>query len=148
MDRFNFCKLKMYESEIKFHDRFREDVWSIKDEIKNLFDNGKSINCRGEKCQYCFLNLFCSDAVKLKNRGALDSKITPACIDNNKYFDGSSKYILTSQSDALTFLDYFLNHRYFTKGENCHQCKISRKCEGMQCAYIQKHGFKSLKPIV
>lgn len=134
-----------------------QDPYKLHDEVNGrlkmfigLFKNNQPLPCYGERCAFCFIKDFCKDALMLKKEKVLRSKRLAPCI--------TKAYVLSSRnfkSDWLKaadkvllmkFTDFYIAHRYFTKGLGCARCLESVNCEGAPVNFVRERGFCALIP--
>lgn len=145
-NRFPVKYLEGYEDLIQHPVKLYDEINGRKEIFEWFLNNGKKIDCRGKRCQYCFLGDFCKDLTELKRKGSLVSKGSPFCLDGSKqswHIDSCKEYILRGRKGSIfTFLDFYINHRYFIKGLVCNSCRFNKDCQGMHINYVRKFGFK------
>ena len=149
-NRFPPKYLEGFEDLIQHPVKLYDEIGGRRDMFDEFLNNGKKVDCRGERCSYCFLENFCKDLAKLKEKGKLVSHNYPPCLKESKESRASKKhteYILDeNNNDIFKFLSFYIKHRYFIKGPRCEKCRFDNRCAGMQCDYIRRYGFQALKP--
>lgn len=151
-NRFPAKYLEGFEDLIQHPVKLYDEIGGRRDMFDEFIKNGEKIDCRGERCQYCFLEDFCGDLVELKDKGKLVAHANPFCLKELNASLAAKKhpeYILReNNSDIFKFLSFYIMHRYFLKGLRCEECKFNQHCAGMQCDYIRRYGFQVLEPIL
>jgi MoaA/NifB/PqqE/SkfB family radical SAM enzyme len=132
------------------HEELIQHPFKLKDEVRgrrqmldDFIGNDVMMNCHGPRCRYCFLKMLCHDLIEVKKTGALSSRPYPRCVRVKS--PGLKKYSW-SGFDLNTFVDFFIDYRYFVKSFRCASCRDNKTCAGMQINYIREHGFRVLKP--
>lgn len=145
-NRFPAKYLEGYEDLIQHPVKLYDEIRGRKEIFERFINDGKKIDCMGERCRYCFLEGFCKDLTELKRKGRLASKGSPFCLKGSKqpwHIDSRKEYILRGRKGSIfTFLDFYINHRYFIKGLTCNSCRLNKDCRGMHINYVRKFGFK------
>lgn len=136
--------LEGYEELIQHPMKLEDEIKGRECELKKFIHDGQALSCVGERCQSCFLSLFCHDITELKTTGILWAKKTPPCLSE------SDKNILPyyrfrKNMNIYNFLEFFVKCRYFVKSLRCQNCKLNRKCDGAQIDVVRTRGFSILK---
>jgi MoaA/NifB/PqqE/SkfB family radical SAM enzyme len=146
-NRFPPAYLEGFEDLIQHPAKLHDEIRGRQDMFKKLLNRGEMMKCHGKRCQYCFLNNFCQDLIEFIKKGELDSKKIPHCLEKTLKIDKSKGLSKNKNVDIFAFLEFFIDQRYFLKGQKCALCKFIGQCDGMQINYIRKFGFGALKPI-
>ena len=136
--------LEGFEELIQHPVKLKDEVRGRKDLLQDFIEDNVTMNCRGPRCRYCFLKMFCADLERLKKNGALRPKPYPRCI---KVPQLAARTYSWSNFNLNEFVDFFILNRYFVKSFRCVSCRHNKTCDGMQINYIREQGFKALKPI-
>ncbi|MBN1899548.1 MAG: radical SAM protein [Spirochaetes bacterium] len=127
-----------------------QNPYKLKDEVRgrrrileNYLWKNRRMVCFGERCRYCFMDMFCQDLMTIKKTGRLESRPYPACLKLKK---PRVRAYTWKNFDLDDFLDFFIDYRYYVKSFRCFDCRYHGSCSGMQINYIREHGFKVLKP--
>lgn len=149
-NRFPPKYLEGFEDLIQHPVKLYDEIGGRRDMFDEFLNNGKKLDCRGERCSYCFLENLCRDLAELKEKGKLVSHDYPPCLKESKGSRGPKEYaeyiLKENNNDIFKFLSFYIKHRYSIKGIRCERCKFNDRCAGIQCDYIRKHGFQTLKP--
>lgn len=141
--------LENFEFLIQDPRKLYSEIEGRKDVFEKFLKNGQLMYCLGERCNYCFLKNFCRDLIAVKQDGKLESFRYPVCLEKGINSVRSKDYTLNRDCiDIHKFLEFFIKHRYFIKSLRCRDCSLDNSCNGMQCDYIRRYGFKSLVPIL
>jgi len=143
--------LEGYENLIQDPHKLLDEVKGRKKQFDDFFKKNKKIFCRGERCQYCFLQNFCQDLIKVKNGETLNCVSWPMCLGKPKFqketHQLSLKDIFDDQIvDMKKFADFYIEERYYIKSLRCGGCKMYNKCDGAHIGLIKERGFKIFKP--
>jgi MoaA/NifB/PqqE/SkfB family radical SAM enzyme len=136
--------LEGFEELIQHPFKLKDEVRGRREMLDDFIDNDITMNCYGPRCRYCFLNMFCQDLIKVKKSGSLSSRAYPACL---RIKNPPLKRYMWDDFDIHTFVDFFIDYRYFVKSTRCFSCRHNKACAGMHINYIREHGFKVLKPV-
>lgn len=140
--------LEGYENLIQDPHKLLDEANGRKKQFDDFFKKNKKLFCCGQRCQYCFLEKFCSDAEKLKKDSGLSSENSPKCINAptkkkriklEDMFDGHAV-------DMDKFIEFYINERYFIKSLKCKKCKYFAECAGAPINLIRENGFKAIDP--
>jgi len=145
-NRFPAKYLEGYEDLIQHPVKLYDEINGRKEIFEQFLNNGGVISCKGERCQYCFLENFCQDLVEFKERGRLYPKDIPICLSRFKKTrrNNLKSKILKKNSKINIFkvLDFYIDKRYFVKGLSCNNCRSNKDCQGMHINYVREFGFK------
>lgn len=136
---------ELIQSPVKLHD----EIHGRKKMLEGFLLKGRSLECRGPRCIYCFMRDFCQDLSILAKDKILSPKKVPYCL-RNTVENGKSytDFVLKDKKDILTkFLIFYIENRYFLKRLGCKKCRFYNTCDGAPIKYIRKNGFKPLKAI-
>ncbi|MFH2204044.1 MAG: radical SAM protein [Elusimicrobiota bacterium] len=131
-----------------------QDPRKIQDEVRGraamfheFLAGGKLMGCRDERCGFCFLEGWCEDLIRLRDRGRLAGRPLPKCLSAG---GGKAKPPVFRWAGAATDLNewtrFYIENRYHIKGSACGECAHERTCAGAQIDFIRAQGFKALKP--
>lgn len=139
--------LEGYENLIQDPHKISDEVAGRAEMFEDFFKKNKEFYCKGERCQYCFLEKFCTDLRKLKKDKKLPYENWPGCIqkaDSLKRNLGISlKDVFDGRKvDMKKFTDFFIKERYFVKSLDCKKCKGYKNCSGAPVKMIKEKGFK------
>lgn len=141
--------LENFEFLIQNPVKLYDEIDGRRDVFEKFLKNGQGMHCLGERCNYCFLKNFCRDLIAVTQKGRIESFRYPVCLRERGKAAFSKNYTFNRSSiDIHKFLDFFIKHRYFIKSLRCKDCNFNNSCNGMQCDYIRRYGFKSLAPIL
>lgn len=135
-NRFPAEFLEGFEHLIQSPSKLEDEIHGRIKMFGDLIKTGAPLECAGRRCTYCFLKSFCADLVEYKNKGTLVAK-TNRCLSErpkNKFY--SSKTIHVG-----SFLDFFIENRYFLKGTACRTCAEDADCDGFPINYVRQQGF-------
>jgi|GEM_PF-409467 len=144
-NRFPPKYLEGFEELIQNPHKMSDEVRGRRNEFLGLIQEGKMMSCRGEKCQYCFLQGFCADLIELKNKKCLTSRKLAGC----QKTVGRTKcvsFLLKNNFNIYDFLDFYIKNRYYVKSVRCRSCLSNDKCDGAWIEDIRKKGFRILEP--
>ncbi|MFC1752947.1 radical SAM protein [Thermoproteota archaeon] len=144
-NRFPLKYLTGFEDLIQNPVKLYDEIGGRREIFNDFMNKGKLMHCRGDRCCFCFLEEFCNDLIELRKKRKSSSHPYPKCLRLHK--KRITFKLQRGKNDIFTFISFFIKNRYFTKGSGCKQCIFVKKCFGMQCDYIRKHGFKCLAPI-
>lgn len=130
---------------VKIHDEINGRIELFND----FFRENKPLYCFGERCQYCFLQNFCQDLIKIKNGEELNSVKRPICLGKFEFQKEvhhlSLKEIFDGQIvDMKKFTEFYIKERYYVKSLRCKNCKEYNECDGAHIDLIKKNGFNIL----
>ncbi|HLD62023.1 hypothetical protein A3C24_04075 [Candidatus Roizmanbacteria bacterium RIFCSPHIGHO2_02_FULL_37_24] len=136
--------LEGYENLIQDPHKLLDEVKGRKKQFDDFFKKNKKIFCRGQRCQYCFLEKICADAEKLKKDGSLSSENSPKCIDAPvKKIRIKLEDIPGGRAiDMGKFIEFYIRERYFIKSLKCEKCEYFAECAGAPINLIREKGFK------
>jgi len=143
-NRFPACFLEGFEELIQYPEKLKDEIRGRLSIFSRFIRRGELMPCFGAQCSYCFIEDFCKDLVRLKKEKQIVSKKTGGCIQAHP--SALKRFIMQNPIDINTFLDFFINERFFLKSLRCKQCKAYRVCDGAPIRLIQEKGFKILKP--
>jgi pyruvate-formate lyase-activating enzyme len=150
-NRFPAQYLEGFEDLIQHPVKLYDEIRGRKEMLEQFLSNGQTVDCRGERCQYCFLEDFCQDLVEFKKRGHLYPKNIPLCLSRFKIVRGNnfkSKMLKkNAKINIFKILDFYINHRYFIKSLRCNECKFNVTCQGAHINHIRHNGFELLNPV-
>ncbi len=133
----------LIQNPIKIHDEVR----GMQFELIRLIGRGAQLSCKGERCQYCFMQNYCQDLVELLEKKALSSKENPVCLKAKLVKNEKTLNFKLDKNFTLEkFTDFFIKNRYFVKSLRCKKCKYDSKCQGVWIEDVRKKGFSILKP--
>ncbi|MDD4907709.1 MAG: radical SAM protein [Candidatus Omnitrophica bacterium] len=136
--------LEGFEELIQHPFKLKDEIRGRRDMLEDYLNNGVMMNCYGVRCRHCFLKDLCHDLIQVKESGSLPGRPYPPCLRVKARAAGVYSW---SSFDLDTFVDFFINERYFVKSVRCRACRHNKACAGMQVNYIREHGFKVLKPV-
>lgn len=141
--------LEGYEDLIQDPVKIADEVAGRVEMFEDFFKKNKEFYCKGERCQYCFLEKFCSDLRKLKIDKKLDYENWPQCISKADSLKRDSSIVLKDIFDGKEvimkkFTNFFIKERYFVKSLSCKKCKEYKNCSGAPIKIIKEKGFKIL----
>ena len=141
--------LEGYEELIQHPIKLVDEVRGMENELRGYIGNNKTMFCFGKRCDYCFMNGFCSDLIKLKKEKILKSKSVPFCFLGVLQQNKKSKIFKFKKNVNLyKFLDFYIKYRYFVKSFRCKNCRYFQKCDGANIEEIRIKGFRILKPFL
>ncbi|MFA6193329.1 MAG: radical SAM protein [Parcubacteria group bacterium] len=146
-NRFPPQYLDGFEELIQHPNKLYDEINGRKDMFEAYLKKGKMMECRGERCGYCSLEMFCGDLIEFREKGQLSSRKIAMCLGKIKIGQKSKTIRKSGIICIQDFLNFFIQHRYFLKSKKCQICSSNSQCDGAQIDYIRENGFKSLKPI-
>ncbi len=153
-NRFPPTYLEGFEELIQHPYKLFDEVEGRRRMFEEFLKKGKRLQCYGERCNFCFLKEFCRDLVSFKKQKILKSKKWPKCIKKENEEETSHEKILTfseivkkEKIELEKFVRFYIDYRYFLKGQNCEKCEFYKNCSGAPIEYVRKKGFKSLSKL-
>ena len=143
-NRFPACFLEGFEELIQHPEKLKDEIRGRLALFSRFMKRGELMPCFGEQCSYCFIEDFCKDLVKLKKEKQITSKKTGGCVGAKP--GALKRFIMQKTTTINSFLDFFINERFFLKSFRCKHCKAYSACDGAPIKLIQEKGFKILKP--
>lgn len=142
-NRFPAQFLEDFEELIQHPIKLYDEIRGRKYIFQRFIEHDRIMPCFGERCSYCFLEKFCADLIKLKEKRIIFSSKLPLCLNSNN--GRLVKFKADKKIDIVNFLDFYIKHRYFLKSLRCNNCRHFKKCDGAPIVLIRKRGFKILK---
>lgn len=144
--------LERYEELIQDPVKIHDEVNGRVELFNDFFIKNKPLYCFGKKCQYCFLQNFCQDLIKVKNGEKLSCIKWPPCLGKPKSQKETRSLSLNDIFDGQTvdmkkFTDFYIKERYYIKSLRCKNCKANNRCRGAHIGFIKENGLKILSPI-
>lgn len=134
----------LIQNPVKLHD----EVCGMKSEFLRRIKKGQPMDCKGDRCQYCFMQNFCADLDELLEKKSLTAHSQPQCAKfglatkkTKSVFKMDGKFTLES------FTDFYIQNRYFVKSLRCKKCSHTGSCKGAWIEDIRKNNFSFLKEI-
>ncbi len=150
-NRFSPQYLDGFEELIQSPLKLYDEVKGRKQVLEAFLLESCSMECRGARCRYCFLQDFCKDLSILVKEKILYPKKMPYCLQMKDMISKGKRrdnFVFRGKKDILLqFLGFYIQKRYFLKGLRCKKCKFYNTCDGAPINYIRKNGFQSLKTI-
>ncbi|MDP1845158.1 MAG: radical SAM protein [Candidatus Moranbacteria bacterium] len=110
-----------------------------------IFGKGK-IPCFEERCRHCPADEFCRDLRELVQDKKLNFKNSFCYPKKNPGRYDSKKIRELSGGGIFDFFYFFINFRFFAKGQKCNICKFDKKCDGVPADFAKENGLKMLRP--
>jgi MoaA/NifB/PqqE/SkfB family radical SAM enzyme len=145
-NRFPPSALEDFEHLMQHPFKIYEEIKSRRKIFDQFLNNGKKMYCRGKRCQFCFLESFCSSFIELKKEKMLAINNTSFC---SKIKSTKQKYILNCKKTDLLedFFNFFINNGFFIKSRGCRLCSLSAQCDGILYENVRDQGFKIFRPM-
>jgi molybdenum cofactor biosynthesis enzyme MoaA len=136
---------ELIQDPIKIHDEVR----GMRSEFMRLIAKGGQLFCKGERCQYCFMQNYCLDLDELLKKKKINGKPEPICVKTDLVKKKKSLIFKLDKNFTLEkFTDFYLKHRYFVKSLRCKECNDVNACEGAWIEDVREKGFSIVKPII
>lgn len=147
-NRFPPAYLEGYEDLIQHPYKLHDEVMGRRDLFDNFLRHGAMPDCKGPRCAYCFLKSFCADLMSLRQKRILTTHPQAPClVDRSKPLTKPKSYrIGRNDFDMNSFLDFYIEGRYFVKSLRCGSCRYHKTCHGAPCLMIREKGFQILRP--
>ena len=137
------------ENLIQSPDKLMYEVMGRSKPIEDWRNNGKTMECSGERCNYCVLKGFCRDFANLLEYGKLEALPVPECLKGKRHFipKNNSKKLIKAGDPLDKIASFYIYRRYFFKSSRCSVCKYHDSCSGASLFHVIKNGFSSLVPV-
>ncbi len=141
--------LEGFEDLIQDPIKISDEVLGMQSEFKRLIEKGVQLFCKGERCQYCFMQNYCIDLDELLKKKKINGKLEPICLKTDLVKKKKSRIFKLDKNFTLeNFTDFYLKHRYFVKSLRCKKCNYVKVCEGAWIEDVKKKGFSIVKSVI
>jgi MoaA/NifB/PqqE/SkfB family radical SAM enzyme len=147
-NRFPAQYLEGFEELIQNPLKLKDEVRGRGVQLRNYIENGVSMPCFGEPCSFCFLKSFCEDLIELREKGILNGRQLPVCVNAPLEKNEKRIFEFDKNLNLNNFLDFFIGSRYFVKSLRCEECSFNSDCDGIHIENVRKNGFGLLKPFL
>lgn len=139
--------LEGFEDLIQSPLKLADEVRGMRLDFEKLIDSEKPMPCKGERCQYCFMQGFCADLQQLIVQKKIVSKCAPKCFTKSQIKKPKQPVLKFDKNFTLDqFTDFYIQNRYFVKSLRCQKCQHNDVCQGVWIAEIREKGFSILNP--
>ncbi|PIU18956.1 MAG: hypothetical protein COT18_09405 [Elusimicrobia bacterium CG08_land_8_20_14_0_20_59_10] len=132
------------EEFIQSPSKLMEEILGREAMLLAFLRGGAEQPCRGARCRYCVLELFCSDLGQLRSKGRLGPRPAALCLGTARR---PPRVSVALSADLRTIGAFFIKHRMTVKGTACRSCAMGEECGGADIHYVMRLGFRSLSPV-
>lgn len=133
--------LEGFEGLIQPPDKILDELRGRRRIFARYLNSGRTMGCRGDSCEHCFLKDFCRDLDVLTADGVLPGHGEPPCHGGDA---APTPFRFGKKKDIFEFARFYIDSRYFLKGSSCRGCAHEKGCAGLAVKKIREKGFAAM----
>lgn len=136
--------LEGFEGLIQPPEKILDELRGRRRIFARYLNSGRTMGCKGDSCEHCFLKDFCRDLDALLEDGSLPGHGEPHCLGG----DGApAPFRFGRKKDIFEFARFYIDSRYFLKGSACRGCAHEKGCAGLGVKKIREKGFAAMRKV-
>lgn len=136
--------LEGFEGLIQPPDKILDELRGRRRIFARYLNSGRTMGCKGDSCEHCFLKDFCRDLDTLLADGSLPGHGEPACLGGGA---PPAPFRFGKKKDIFEFARFYIDSRYFLKGSSCRGCAHEKGCAGLGAKKIREKGFGAMRKV-
>lgn len=136
--------LEGFEGLIQPPDKILDELRGRRRIFARYLNSGRTMSCKGDSCEHCFLKDFCRDLDALLADGILPARGEPPCLGGS---GTPALFRFGGKKDIFEFARFYIDSRYFLKGSSCRGCAHEKGCAGLAVKKIRERGFSAMRTV-
>lgn len=139
--------LEGYERFIQPSDKLYDETRGEMDIFEKYLQTGVMPFCRGERCQYCFLEDYCRSIIAFRQSKKIRKAAPPPCLEGQAVLKEYPCLQFEKNIGLEKFTGFYIEYLNNHKSLRCVSCRKNEECAGANLDFLIKYGFAILNPI-